>query len=64
VAPASSGFGKTGQERDVRGMDQLTAGIGAAWIVLTLVAATFLGTEFVLHEILTVVRRRRSPELE
>ena len=45
-------------------MDQLTAGIGAAWIVLTLVAATFLGTEFVLHEILTVVRRRRSPELE
>ncbi len=45
-------------------MDHLTAGIGAAWIVLTLLAATFLGTEFVLQEILTLVRRRRSPEVE
>jgi len=45
-------------------MDHLTAGIGVVWIILTIVAATLLGTEFILHEILTVVRRRRSPEME
>jgi hypothetical protein len=43
-------------------MDPLTIHVSAAWIVVTLLAAAFLGTEFILHEIVALVRHRRNQE--
>jgi hypothetical protein len=45
-------------------MDHFTIGIGAAWLGLTILAAAFLGTEFILHEIHTYIRERRRPDGE
>ncbi len=45
-------------------MDHITFGVSAAWMFLTVVAAAFLGSEFIVHEILVVIRRRRDPEAE
>jgi hypothetical protein len=45
-------------------MDHMTMGVGDAWILLSIGAALVLGTEFVLHEIHSLLRRRRDPEAE
>jgi hypothetical protein len=42
----------------------MTVGVGAAWMFLTIVAAAFLGSEFVVQEIRVLIRRRRDPEAE
>jgi hypothetical protein len=45
-------------------MDHMTVGVGDAWMFLTIVTALILGTEFILHEIYCVLRKRRDPEVE
>jgi hypothetical protein len=41
-------------------MDQLRFGVGTLWIVVTVAAAAILGTDFILHEIRTVIKQRRK----
>jgi hypothetical protein len=45
-------------------MDHFTVGVGAVWIFLTIGAAAFLGTEFVLQEVRTLIKQRRDPKAE
>jgi hypothetical protein len=45
-------------------MDRIRFGIGAVWILLTIGATAFLGTEFVIHEIHAFIRHRRDGEPE
>lgn len=41
-------------------MEHLRFGLGTIWIICTLVAAAFLGTDFILHEIRTIIRHHRD----
>ncbi len=41
-------------------MEHLRFGLGTIWIFFTIVAAAFLGTDFILHEIRTIIRHRRD----
>jgi hypothetical protein len=41
-------------------MEHLRVSLGTIWIICTLVAAAFLGTDFILYEIRTIVRHRRD----
>ena len=45
-------------------MDHFTIRLGTAWLVLTILAAAFLGTEFILQEILSLIKHRRGPGAE
>jgi hypothetical protein len=45
-------------------MDQFRFGIGTLWIVLTVAAAALLGTDFLLHEIRTILKHRHKPETD
>jgi hypothetical protein len=45
-------------------MDHIRFGLGALWIFFTIVAAAFLGTDFILHEIRTLIRQHRESETE
>ena len=42
-------------------MDHLTIRVGAIWLILTIVAAAFLGTEFIFQEIYSLIKHRRGP---
>jgi hypothetical protein len=41
-------------------MDHLRFGIGTLWLVLTIGAAAFLSTDFILQEIRIIIRQRRE----
>ncbi len=43
-------------------MDHLRIGLGTFWILFTVVAATLLGTDFILHEIRVALRNHRESE--
>jgi hypothetical protein len=45
-------------------MDQLRFGVGTLWIVLTIAATAILGTDFILHEIRTILKQRRKASTE
>jgi UPF0716 family protein affecting phage T7 exclusion len=45
-------------------MEHLQLGLGTIWLLFTIVATAFLGSDFILHEILTVIRRRRDSDAE
>jgi len=45
-------------------MDHFTIRLGAVWLFLTILAAAFLGTEFILHEIHSLIKHRRDPGAE
>ena len=46
------------------GMERITVGVMAVWIILTIGIAAFLGTEFVLQEIHAFIRHRREHRAE
>jgi len=41
-------------------MDSLRFGLGTVWLLFTIAAAAFLGTDFVLYEIRMAIRHRRD----
>jgi hypothetical protein len=45
-------------------MDRLALGVGTVWIFFTIGAAALLGTDFILHEIRTLIRHDREPETD
>lgn len=45
-------------------MDHMTIRIGAVWMVVMVLAAAFLGTEFILQEIHSFFEHRRDSEAE
>lgn len=45
-------------------MESLRFGIGVLWIILTIAAAAFLGTDFILDEIRILRRHRHGSEAE
>jgi UPF0716 family protein affecting phage T7 exclusion len=41
-------------------MDHMTLGIGALWMLLNLIAAAFLGAEFIVQELRGLMTRRHE----
>jgi hypothetical protein len=41
-------------------MDPLRIGLGTLWILITVVAAALLGTDFILYEIRVAIRNHRE----
>ena len=48
------------RQADRKDMEHLRLSLGTIWIICTLVAAAFLGTDFILHEIRAMIRHYRD----
>lgn len=52
------------KRKTARGMESLSFGMGVLWIILTIGAAAFLGTDFILDEIRILLRHRHGSDAE